>query len=61
MGERKTIRFGSWNELKKAIPGCVKLGYECEVRGWDAMRDNKLTITDTMKSGEAPGVNNVQL
>ena len=61
MGERKTIRFGSWKELKRAIPGYVKLGYECEVRGWEAMRDNKLTITDTMKSEAAPGGGDVQL
>lgn len=48
----KEVRFSSWNELKKAIPGYEKLGYECEVRGWEAMRNNKLTIRDTLDYAE---------
>ena len=45
---KKVIRFGSWNKLKRAIPKYEKLGYECEVRGWDDMRFNRLTITDVL-------------
>lgn len=44
----KTIKFENWSELKRAIPGYEKLGYECEVRGWDGMRYNILTIKDTL-------------
>ena len=48
----KVIKFLTWNELKKAIPGYVKLGYECEVRGWDGMQNNKLTIRDKLEKEE---------
>lgn len=44
----KTIKFGSWNELKRAIPKYEKLGYECEIKGWDDMRFNRLTIKDVL-------------
>ncbi len=47
----KTIKFGSWSELKRAIPGYEKLGYKCEVRGWEDMRHNILTITDEIEGG----------
>ena len=40
----ETKRFGSWNDLMMAIPEYEKLGYECEVRGWEAMSNNILTI-----------------
>ena len=46
--EEKVIRFLSWKELLKAIPKYEKLGYECEVKGWDDMRFNRLTITDVL-------------
>ena len=49
MEERK--RFGSWNDLMMAIPKYEKLGYECEVRGWEAMRNNVLTIRRIVKEG----------
>lgn len=46
--KKKVIRFGSWNELKRAIPKYEKLGYECEIKGWDDMRFNQMTITDVL-------------
>ena len=46
----KTIKFGSWSELKRAIPGYERLGYKCEVVGWEGMRHNILTIKDRLES-----------
>ena len=52
MKEEKRIRFEDWQELLKAVPGYLKLGYRCEVRGWDDARDNVLTITDGLEDKE---------
>lgn len=46
----KTIKFGSWSELKRAIPGYERLGYKCEVVGWEGMRHNILTISDSIEN-----------
>ncbi len=48
----KEVRFMSWKELLKAIPRYEKLGYECEVRGWEGMQQNKMIIRDTMERGK---------
>ena len=45
----KNVRFGSWSELMRAIPGYEKLGYECEVRGYEAISNNILTIRDALE------------
>lgn len=37
-------RFRTWKELVKAALEYEKLGIETEVKGWDAIRANKLTI-----------------
>ncbi len=42
----KEQRFRTWKELKQKALELEKLGIESEVRGWDAMRANKLTIYD---------------
>ena len=52
MKEEKRIRFEDWQELLTAVPGYLKLGYRCEVRGWDDARDNVLTITDGLEDAE---------
>ena len=44
----KKVTFSTWNEMLKAIPGYEKLGYDCEVMGWDDMRYNRLTIRDKL-------------
>lgn len=54
-GEKeKRIHFESWKELLRAVPGYVKLGYQCEVRGWDDMSDNVLTVIDGLRKEIAP-------
>lgn len=40
----KTITFNSWPELVKESLRLSALGYICEVKGWEAMRFNKLTV-----------------
>lgn len=37
-------RFNSWQQLKKAALRYESQGIESEVRGWEDMRANKLTI-----------------
>ena len=39
-------RFRTWKECVEAALAYEKLGIETEVKGWDAMRANKLTIYD---------------
>lgn len=39
-------RFRTWEELKKAALKYEAMGIETEVKGWDDMRANKLTIYD---------------
>lgn len=38
-------RFRTWKELLKEADRLVKLGYICEVKGWEDIRTNKLTIS----------------
>ena len=42
----RVIRCESWEDLKKTAKKYSNMGYRCEVRGWDAIRDNKLTLLD---------------
>lgn len=42
----KIVRFGSWNELKKAAREYAKLGCSFEVRGFEMMRENKAVVRD---------------
>ena len=42
----KRLSFRSWEELLKAAHSYVVMGYEVEVRGWDDMSNNVLTIRD---------------
>lgn len=37
-------RFKTWEELKKAALKYEAMGVETEVKGWDDMRANKLTV-----------------
>lgn len=39
-------RFRTWKECVEAALAYEKLGIETEVKGWDAIRANKLTIYD---------------
>jgi hypothetical protein len=41
----RTITFSSWPELVKESLRLSALGYICEVRGWDDMSANRLTIS----------------
>jgi hypothetical protein len=41
----KVQRFKTWEELKREALRLQDLGYICEVKGWDDMRYNKLTIS----------------
>ena len=51
----KEVRFMSWKELLKAIPRYEKLGYECEVRGWEGMQQNKMIIRDSLRGERNDG------
>lgn len=37
-------RYNTWKELVAAASKYEKQGISCEVRGWDDMRHNKLTV-----------------
>lgn len=41
----KVQRFRTWKELLKEADRLVKLGYICEVRGWEDIRANTLTVS----------------
>lgn len=41
----KDVRFRTWKELLKTALKLEKQGYICEVKGFEGMRFNKLTIT----------------
>ena len=43
--EVRVIKFNTWKELVKEALRLEKLGYICEVKGWEDMRYNKLTIS----------------
>lgn len=36
--------------LKKTAKRCQEMGFRCEVRGWEDIRDNKLTVLDDWES-----------
>ena len=38
-------RFRTWAELVQEALRLADLGFNCEVKGWDDMRANKLTIS----------------
>ena len=38
-------RFRTWAELVKEALRLAELGFICEVRGWDNIMSNKLTIS----------------
>lgn len=40
----KTMAFRTWTELLTESARLSALGYICEVKGWEAMRFNKLTV-----------------
>ena len=40
----KVIRFNSWIELVSEALRLESLGYTCEVKGFEDMRYNKLTV-----------------
>lgn len=42
----RVIRCESWEDLKKTAKRHEEMGFKCEVRGWDDIRNNKLTILD---------------
>jgi len=41
----KILKFKTWEELYKESERLSKLGYICEVKGWDDMRNNRLTVS----------------
>ena len=44
MTELKVIRFRTWADLLREAFRLASLGYECEVKGFEDMRHNKLTV-----------------
>ena len=42
----RVIRCETWEDLKKTAKKYANMGFRCEVRGWDDIRNNKLTILD---------------
>lgn len=42
----RVIRCETWEDLKKKAKKYANMGFRCEVRGWDDIRNNKLTILD---------------
>lgn len=42
--EIRVIRCETWENLIETARRYAELGYICEVKGWEAIRDNKLTI-----------------
>ncbi len=42
----KVKKFRTWEELKQAALKYESLGIKTEVKGWDDIRANKLTIYD---------------
>ena len=40
----KVIRFNTWIELLREALRLESLGYTCEVKGFEDMRHNKLTV-----------------
>lgn len=50
--EGDTIRCGSWNELLELARFLTDEGYEIEVKGWEQMSSNTLTITKAPEEGK---------
>lgn len=47
----KVVSFRTWEDLIREAFRLEKLGYICEVRGWNDMRFNRLTVsTEDMKN-----------
>lgn len=42
----RIIRCDSWEDLKKTAKRYSEMGFSCEVRGWEGIQYNKLTILD---------------
>ena len=42
----KIITCESWEKLKLTAKRYEGMGFKCEVRGWNDIRNNKLTILD---------------
>lgn len=47
LNEGDTVRCGSWNELLELARWMTEHGYEIEVKGWEQISSNTLTITKT--------------
>ena len=42
----KTIKCDNWDDLKRTAKRYTEIGFRCEVRGWDDISANRLTILD---------------
>lgn len=42
----RIIRCGNWEDLKMTAKYYEGMGFKCEVRGWEDISNNKLTILD---------------
>ena len=42
----RVIECASWEDLKKTAKKYEGMGFKCEVRSWQDISDNKLTILD---------------
>ena len=51
----KKIKYNTWTELRKEALKYEQQGYVCEVKGWEDIRNNMLTISDGMEEAEEEG------
>jgi len=47
-----TVRCGSWNELVELARWMTEHGFEVEVKGWEQISNNTLTITKAPEEEE---------
>ena len=48
----RIIKCDTWEDLKKTAKRHQEMGFKCEVRGWEDIRDNKLTVLDDWETRE---------
>lgn len=49
----KRMRFSSWKDLKAKALIYAEMGFICEVKGWDDICNNILTVSDGEENKEA--------
>lgn len=54
----KRIRFDDWKDLKAKALRYASMGFECEVKGWDDISNNILTVSDGEEAADDQKQNN---